>query len=86
MQHVVAKTLTQCHKREITGLCVQQRDTKQQEGRGRSRQNRILDTRFQRALLTVRVTNQAEQRQRDQLNTEEQRRQMVGVCQQNTAQ
>ncbi len=42
--------------------------------------------RFQRTLLAEGVTNQAEQRQRNQLNTEEQRRQMIRTGQQNAAQ
>src|SRR5690606_28443306 len=82
----VAEALTERHEREVTRLCVKQSDTEQQERRRGSRQDRVLDTRFQRALLTEGVTNQAEQRQRDQLNTEEQRGQVVRVRQQNATQ
>ena len=63
MHHAVAEALTERHEGEITRLCVKQRDTEQQERRRGSRQDRVLDTRFQRALLTEGVTNQAEQRQ-----------------------
>ncbi len=86
MQHAVAEALAERFEGEVTGLSIDQRNTEQQEGRSSSRQDRILDTRFQRALLTEGITNQAEQRQRDQLNTEEQRRQMVCIRQQNTTQ
>lgn len=48
---------------EITRLCVQQRDTEQQERRGSSGQDGVLDRRFQRAFLAEGVTNQAEQRE-----------------------
>ncbi|MNB96991.1 hypothetical protein D3C75_442090 [compost metagenome] len=85
MQHGVAEALTERHEREVTGLCIQQRHTKQQEGRCRSRQNHVLDSGFQRTLLAECITNQAEQRERDQLNTEEQGRQMVGIRQQDPA-
>ena len=85
VQHAVAEALAKRHERKVTGLRVQQRNTKQQEGRGSSRQDGVLDARFQRTLLTEGVTNQAEQRQRDQLNAEEQRSQMVCIRQQNAA-
>ena len=86
MEHAVAEALAERHEREVTGLCVQQRNTKQQERGRSSRQDGVLDACFQRALLTEGVTNQTEQRQRDQLNTEEQRGQMVSIRQQNAAQ
>ncbi|CZZ19575.1 Uncharacterised protein [Enterobacter hormaechei] len=63
MHHAVAEALTDGQEGEVTRLCIQQRDTEQQERRRGSRQNGVLDSRFQRALLTEGVTNQAEQRQ-----------------------
>ena len=81
MQHAVTEALAERHKGEVTGLCVHQRNTKQQERGRRRRQDGVLDACFQRALLAEGVTNQTEQRQRDQLNTEEQRGQVVRIRQ-----
>ena len=86
MQHTVTEALAERHKGEVTGLCVHQRNTKQQERGRRRRQDGVLDACFQRALLAEGVTNQTEQRQRDQLNAEEQRGQVVRIRQQNAAQ
>ena len=85
VQHAVAEALTERNKRQIARLRVHQRHTEQQEGRRCGRQNGVFDTGFQRTFLTERIANQTKQRQRDQLNTKEQRRQMVSVSQQNTA-
>ena len=47
VQHVVAKALTERDEGQVAGLRIQQRHTKQQEGRSGGGQNGVLDARFQ---------------------------------------
>ena len=86
VEHAVAKVFTQCNERQVARLRVHQCHTKQQERRRCSRKDGVFDTGFQRTFLAESVTDQAKQRQRDQFNTEEQRRQVIGIRQQDPAQ
>ena len=86
VEHTVAEVFTQRDKRQVARLRIHQRHTEQQERRRCGRENGVFDTGFQRTFLAESVTDQAKQRQRDQFDTEEQRRQMVGIRQQDPAQ
>ena len=86
VQHVVRQAFAQREEGQVAGVRIHQRHTEQQEGRSCRGEDGVFDARFQRTLLAEGVTNQAEQRQRNQLNTEEQRRQMIRTGQQNAAQ
>ena len=86
MQHAIRQALTERQERKVAGIGIYQRHTEQQERRGNGGQNRVLDAGFQRTFLAEGVADQAEQRQRNQFDTEEQRRQMVSARQQNAAQ
>lgn len=85
VQHVVRRAFAQREEGQVAGVRIHQRHTEQQEGRSCRGEDGVFDARFQRTLLAEGVTNQAEQRQRNQLNTEEQRRQMIRTGQQNAA-
>jgi len=86
VEHTVAEVFTQRDKRQVARLRIHQRHTEQQERRRCGRKDSVFDTGFQRTFLAESVTDQAKQRQRDQFDTEEQRRQMVGIRQQDPAQ
>ncbi len=87
VQHVVrqgfcpARGRTGCRSSAYTSAIPNSRKDEAAAGEEQS----VFDARFQRTLLAEGVTNQAEQRQRNQLNTEEQRRQMIRTGQQNAA-
>ena len=86
VQRVVSQALAQREEGQVTGIRIHQRHTEQQERRGCRGEDGVFDARFQRTFLAEGVTDQAEQRQRNQFDTEEQRGQVIGAGQQNATQ